>query len=194
MWNFGRWHFGIFQQLFLQQPLLQQLLLLQQAEGAAQLGAQAGPQAAGAAQCGAQAAGAAQCGAQAAGAAQVGAHAAGPHSSEHKPAHTERHSSARGNSDGGRTAQRSRCQRRQATWRETTSTSFRHLLKNVSDSRELLSLNGPLTRRSNAVEGSLGLGGHYPTRSAGSFVTRRTTPRMTRVRKNRRSKCRRCRT
>jgi hypothetical protein len=37
---------------------------------------------------------------------------------------------------------------------------FRLLLKNVSDSRELLSPNGPLTRRSNAVEGSQGLGGH----------------------------------
>ena len=44
--------------------------------------------------------------------------------------------------------------------KSTNPLHFRHLLKNVSDSRERLSLNGPLTRRSNAVEGSLGLGGH----------------------------------
>ncbi|MBC7818624.1 MAG: hypothetical protein IAG10_17180, partial [Planctomycetaceae bacterium] len=43
MQSFGQRNLGIFQQCLWPQPLLQQLLLLQQAEGAAQLGAQAGP-------------------------------------------------------------------------------------------------------------------------------------------------------
>ena len=83
MWHFGRHSFGhlnlgIFQQLLWPQPLLQQAFALQQAAGAAQVGAQAaGAAQVGAQAAGAQAAGAAHAGAQAAGAAQVGAHAAG---------------------------------------------------------------------------------------------------------------------